>query len=553
MSPVPRPVPTPSALSVRTARDDVLLVEVPDLDAAVRLHRSLRADPVPGTLESVQGARTVLVRFDPVAIHRAALTAALRARAVTPSASVHEGGVVEVPTVYDGEDLPDVARLLGCSVEEVVRRHAAASWTVAFMGFAPGFGYLVGDDPGLAVPRRESPRTRVPQGSVALAGEYAGVYPREGPGGWQLLGRTEVVLWDLGRERPARWAPGDRVRFVAERASVWTSFGSSSFVRQFGLPNEARTAERSHQGSAVDVVDAGLQSLVQDLGRAGRTDLGVTPSGAFDPRSLRAARRAVGDRADAAVVETLGGLRVRAHGHLVVAVAGAPCDLTVHPADGGAARRPTAARPVALAAGDELVVGHPSRGLRAYLAVRGGLLAEPVLGSRSTDVLGRLGPAPLAAGDRIGVGPAPGDAVATTDTGAPDPDLLPAAGEVVHLPVVVGPRDDWFTPAALDTMLGQAWEVTARSDRVGLRLAGAPLERTAAATGRELPSEGCVTGSLQVPPDGRPVVLGPDHPVTGGYPVVGAVAHTHLWMLGQLPPGAHVRFHRATEQRRRPG
>jgi KipI family sensor histidine kinase inhibitor len=124
------------------------------------------------------------------------------------------GEPVEVPVTYDGEDLADVATALGCDVAEVVRRHTAEQWTVAFCGFAPGFGYLSGASGAWDVPRRPSPRTRVPAGSVALAGEFSGVYPRESPGGWQLIGRTELAVFDLQRDPPALLLPGTPVRFV---------------------------------------------------------------------------------------------------------------------------------------------------------------------------------------------------------------------------------------------------------------------------------------------------------------------------------------------------
>jgi KipI family sensor histidine kinase inhibitor len=121
---------------------------------------------------------------------------------------------VEIPVVYDGPDLADVARLTGLAADEVVAAHTGTPWRVAFSGFAPGFAYLVGGDPRLAVPRRERSRTSVPAGSVGLAGEYSGVYPRSSPGGWQLIGRTDAVLWDLDREPPALLRPGGEVRFV---------------------------------------------------------------------------------------------------------------------------------------------------------------------------------------------------------------------------------------------------------------------------------------------------------------------------------------------------
>jgi KipI family sensor histidine kinase inhibitor len=157
--------------------------------------------------ELVPAARTVLVEADPLP-DLPALLAGVRAGPVAP------GRTVEIAVTYDGPDLAEVARLTGLAVAEVVRRHAAAEYVVAFSGFAPGFGYLTGLPAELHVPRRDTPRTAVPAGSVAVAGEFTGVYPRRSPGGWQLLGRTGAVLWDAEREPPALLAPGTRVRFT---------------------------------------------------------------------------------------------------------------------------------------------------------------------------------------------------------------------------------------------------------------------------------------------------------------------------------------------------
>ncbi|WP_407320062.1 urea amidolyase family protein [Isoptericola halotolerans] len=528
---------------VLVARDDALLVEVADLAAAVALHRSLATEPVPGAGQPVPGARTVLVPFDPWVVPAATLADELRVRAgVPPSGTERPGRRVEVPTVYDGADLDDVAAHLGWSAAEVVRRHTAARWTVGFVGFAPGFGYLVGDDPGLVVPRRATPRTRVPAGAVALAGEYSGVYPRESPGGWQLVGRTDVATWDLRRDPPALWVPGDEVRFVEVRESVRGAgppFGISGVVRQSVLPNDAGSAERD----GLEVAGPGLQTLVQDLGRPGHADLGVTASGAADPRSLRAANRAVGNPAGSACLETLGGLRLRARGAGVVAVTGAPGTLQVVPDGGGPVREPAPGTAFALTDGDEMTVGPPARGLRRYVALRGGPDVPAVLGSRSTDVLSGLGPDPLRPRTFLPAATTTSGTVAAGDSGAPDPQHLPAPGETLTVHVTLGPRDDWFTADSLRLLTTQSWEVTARSDRVGLRLTGdAPLERRPAVRGAELPSEACVTGALQVPPDGLPVLLLADHPVTGGYPVVAAVTSSDVWRLGQVPPGARLRL-----------
>nr|WP_156610520.1 allophanate hydrolase subunit 1 [Auraticoccus cholistanensis] len=194
-----------------------LLVELDGLGEVLALYAALDEERAPGVVDLVPAGRTVLVVTDPGQTTLAAVEAWVRGTTPRPGAR-DAGERVEIPVVYDGEDLPDVARLLGCDEDEVVRRHTGTEWTVAFCGFAPGFGYLTADDGDWQIARRSSPRTRVPAGSVALAGEYSGVYPRQSPGGWQLIGRTELAVFDLHRDPPALLTPGTRVRFTAVTA-----------------------------------------------------------------------------------------------------------------------------------------------------------------------------------------------------------------------------------------------------------------------------------------------------------------------------------------------
>lgn len=191
-----------------------LLVECADLDEVIALDRALRTSPPPGVIDVVPAAKTVLLGFEARVTSHARLADAVRALPLG-AVCAQAADEVTIAVTYDGADLPEIAALAGLPPAEVVRRHLDATYTVAFAGFSPGFAYLVGGDPALNVPRRTTPRTRVPAGSVALAGEFSGVYPREGPGGWQLLGRTDARIWDLDRDPPALLAPGTRVRFVA--------------------------------------------------------------------------------------------------------------------------------------------------------------------------------------------------------------------------------------------------------------------------------------------------------------------------------------------------
>jgi biotin-dependent carboxylase-like uncharacterized protein len=293
--------------------------------------------------------------------------------------------------------------------------------------------------------------------------------------------------------------------------------------------------------SALEVVRPGPLSTVQDLGRPGLAALGIGRAGAADRGSLRLANRLVGNAEPAAGIEaTFGGLSVRAHGDLVIAVTGAPCALRCHRSDGArsAASRPADGAmnaPLQLADGTVLTLGTPRRGLRSYLAVRGGVDVPPVLGSRSTDILAGIGPDPLAAGSVLPVG--------TDVVGDPLVDVAavpePAEG-VVDLAIAPGPRADWFAAGALETLATQTYEVTSESNRVGMRLAGPALAR---AREDELPSEGMVPGALQVPPSGVPTLFLVDHPVTGGYPVIAVVRSGNLDRAAQVRPGQRLRFH----------
>ncbi len=514
---------------VRAVGDRALLVECADLADVLALHAALAAASLPGLVDAVAAARTVLVR----AADRASRDRIARTLPDLPAAGRHDAarGLVTIDTVYDGEDLAAVAALTGQSRDAVVAAHAGQVWRAAFGGFAPGFTYLLGA--GLDVPRRASPRTVVPAGAVALAGEFSAVYPRASPGGWQLIGRTDAPLWDLERDPPALVRPGDGVRFRAVRERV-AATGAPRRPAVGPAPESAGSPPPDLPYGALLVLAAGPLSLLEDLGRPGRADLGVSPSGAVDRGSARQANRLVGNDRSAAVVETvLGGLELRTHGTQVVAVSGAPAPLTVLDGDGEPRGHPPTDAPFALRDGEVLRLGTPPYGLRSYVALRGGLAVPPVLGSRSTDVLAGLGPAPLAADTLLPVGAPPRAAV-----GLPEPGRVREGG-LTRVTVLPGPRADWLTEGSLDRLGRQEWVVTDRSNRVGLRLDGLPLVR---AVETELPSEGAVAGAVQVPADGRPVLFLADHPVTGGYPVVAVVRDADLDALAQVRPGERVRL-----------
>ncbi|MBO0899511.1 carboxyltransferase domain-containing protein [Cellulomonas sp. zg-ZUI22] len=615
--------------------EDAVLVELADLDGVSALADVLRTDPPPGVVDVVPAARTVLVRGD---VRRRAvwLAAVTRAAVAGPAADGPAAGdrptgrVVDIPVVYDGPDLAQVARATGLSVEEVVARHLAGGpggYRVAFGGFAPGFAYVVGVDPRLHVPRLATPRTRVPAGAVALAGDYTAVYPAASPGGWQLLGTTSVAMFDVGRGRDAAalLRPGDVVRFVpapavpravaAPRAAPpsaaphapgrtvaqdSTVAPDNTVAPGSPIDPDSQVAPDSpvappspvapsppvappspvapsppvappspvapsppvapHAGArAVTVLATGPLLLLQDLGRPGLAAVGVPRSGAADPDALRRANRLVGNRPSAAGLEVvLGGLVLRCTATTALALTGAPVAADL---DGAAVPHGAAIR---APAGAVLRLGSPPEGLRTWVAVRGGLAVPSVLGSRSADVLSGLGPAAVRQGDVLPLGddvdglpepalpdgPVPAvevhgvevhgvaiPGVAVPGVAGPDVEV---PGHVL-LPASDGPRLDHLDARGRAALWATVWDVSPASNRVAVRLAGAPLMRRALG---ELPSEGLVAGAVQVPPDGQPVVFGADHPVTGGYPVVAVLTREGRARAAQLRPGQRVRLTR---------
>lgn len=517
-----------------------VLAETADLADALALHRNLEAHPPAGIVDLVPAARTVLVTFDPALIAESAVRAWLEGAAQTARTDVEpDGPLVEVPIRYDGADLADTAALLGVSSEDLAARHLAASWTVAFTGFAPGFAYLASPDWTFDVPRLGSPRTRVPAGAVGLAAGFTGAYPRESPGGWRLIGTTDAPLFDPAADPPVLLPPGARVRFVEAEHRVRAP--SVQAEPMYGIRAHRSDADVVRAGGAgadagergIRVIEAGLLATVQDLGRSGRAAWGISRSGALDRTAHRRAQRLVGNPEDVAGLEiTLGGFRAVAGADLWIALTGAvgPAALDGRPLDRN--------RPVLWPAGAELDIGWFTAGARAYLAVRGGVDVPPVAGSRATDTLAGLGPARLATGDVLPVGESPRTPVPVVDLA---PWSAPDAG-ILDIALAPGPRADWFSPDAVARLYAEEWTVSAEADRAGVRLDGPELPRVR--TG-ELASEGMVPGAVQVPPMGGPVVFLADGPVSGGYPVIAVVADESLDLFGQAAPGTRVRFRHA--------
>ena len=441
-----------------------------------------------------------------------------------------EGATHVLPVVFDGTDLADVAGRLGMDADDVVGLLVGAELEVALLGFAPGFPYLVGlPEPLASLPRRSTPRPGVPAGSVAVAGGFAGIYPRSSPGGWHLLGRTPVRLFDPTTPPYSALAVGDRVRFAVAGTDGPGSGPDAAVDRIPPLPALAPDADRW-----LEVVDPGFLTTVQDGGRTGVARLGCPAGGTADPDARVLVNRLLGNPDGAAVLEcTAAGPVLRIH-----ASSPDPVHVAVVGADAGALHLRLDGRPVAagtvvpVAPGQVVAVGPVARGLRAVLGVAGGLTTTEILGSRSSDLLTGLGPGPLRTGDRLPVGP-PSRPRGRLALPPVPPDEAPAV-----LRFVPGPHG--ADRDAARRLADAPWTVLPASDRIGVRLDG---PGHAGLTGVDpVDSLPVVTGAVQIPPDGRPIVLLPDHATLGGYPVAGCVISADLGRLGRLAPGQAVVF-----------
>lgn len=509
---------------------EAVLVHLP-AEQIISVHSSLTErtlnQPSPGQtrppwlVESIPAEDTLLIRLahpsTPDMLRE--LSEFIAEATATPPASATDNlGSVDIAVHYEGEDIEEVAAACGMSIEHLINAHSHAEYRVAFCGFSPGFAYLKGLPEQLHLPRRATPRTAVPAGSVAIAEHYSAIYPRRSPGGWHLLGHTDEVLFDPTRDSPARLSAGMRVHFVPSRAPSITV--------------SDRPAQQSYPSTpAVEIISPGVSSLVQDLGRIGWGAAAVSPSGAWYRQSHRLAQRLVGNPEQAAGLECVGGgLHLRALRAITIAVTGAPGP--VYRRQQGVRTAVDAFTALTLAAGNELIIGAATTGLRRYVALRGGIDTPEILGSRSFDTLSQLGPRPLAPLDLIGV--------QTTPLPIPGID-----GVVIEPSAPALETDFWPTPAWASlhsdghmALADGTFTVSPNSDRIGVRLNGPALIWEAPpplTTSRPM-----VRGAIQLPPDGRPLILGPDHPTTGGYPVIGVLTDPDA--PAQWPPGATVRL-----------
>jgi KipI family sensor histidine kinase inhibitor len=543
---------------------------------------TLEGARIPGVLEVVPTYRSLGVQYDPAQLDGEALRVRIQEalNALDP-AQLAPPKVVRLPTCYGGEfgpDLPFVAEHTTLTEAEVIALHSGTAYHVHMIGFTAGFAYLGGLPEKLHTPRLPSPRTKTPRGAVGIGGSQTGAYPAETPGGWRLIGRTPVPLFDPLREPPTPMLPGDTVRFDPISREEYDRLEREYTSARCRTPGAEQDAERAPTGGerpghsaagqpgttespgcqiakppnrqvaqspfasrvALEFLRAGLLTTVQDRGRVGCQKFGVTVGGAMDEVALRVGNILVGNEQNAAGLEiSFLGPQIRFRADVVLALTGAEVDADL---DGRPAPWYEAFR---ARAGQVLDIRHCTRGMRAYLAVGGGIDVPVRLGSRSTSLAAGFGGfegRPLRDGDALWVAPTVDGTARGAGRGAPR-GLRPTFGSPQTVRVVFGPQDGAFTEAGRRTLLESAYEVNPSSDRMGYRLDGPAIEHAGPA---DIISDWIPLGGIQVPGNGKPIVLLADRQTTGGYTKIATVIGSDIPKLVQLRPGEAVRFHAVT-------
>lgn len=491
------------------------------LELVLRLRRLLGLNPIPEIVDVVSSYDSIAVLFNPsdgekVFDH---LTS-LHLHQLKDDEPL-ESFTITIPVVYGGEHGPDLSSFAeACQMtpQEVVECHRGIEYTVAALGFSPGFPYLAGLPKALHQPRHATPR-QVAAGSVAIAGNQTGIYPFASQGGWHVIGRTDLELFDAQRENICLLHPGDKVRFVE--------------MQSLKEPKKVAPAiQLAEEG--IQVLQPGALSSVQDHGRWGKQHLGVTHGGAADPLQATIANRLVGNPDAAAVIEcTMTGPLLQFDHEATVAWVG-----WAHESSG---------RMHQLKAGSRIDLRGRMSHLRGYIAVGGGIDVAKVLGSCATDLRAAMGGhqgRSLREGDVLAIGDAKTREVAAKSrVGWPHPE-----GNLINLRYLPGMQADWFSEEARDHLAKSFYEISPASDRMGTRLKGPKLRLSEP---REMVSQPVVAGSIQVPPDGEPIVLMTERQTIGGYPQIGHVISADIPKLARAWPGTRVHFHEVSLEQAR--
>ncbi len=534
-------------LEFKVAGDSTLLVRFgneidEEVNKKVRSMRlALEEEKVEGIVEVVPTYCTLYIFYNPFIVSTEDLIATLKSvLAKAADRPLPTPRIVEVPVAYGGEHGPDLeglAKLHNMTPEEVIKKHTSKDYLVYMLGFTPGFTFCGSVDDEIATPRHKDPRLKILPGSVGIAGKQTGLYAISSPGGWQLIGRTYTRFYNPDKNPPTPVRAGDYLRFVPIDAKTFEK--NRADIDAVDQPADYTDWNPGGE-PCFETVLPGALTTVQDRGRYGYQELGISGSGAMDEISYRVANRIVGNDDDAPALEiTMMGPQFKVLRDALIAVAGANLSMTVNgtPAPMYKAMKVTA--------GDVIAFGAPVSGMRAYLAVHGGICVPIVMGSASTGLKAQIGGykgRKLEKGDVLNVKASP---IPEAFVGyGIDPAILNFGAENEILRVVPGPETEHFTEEGIKTFYSSEYELGENTDRMGSRLSGPKIEHNE--KGPNIVSDGITLGSIQVPGEGYPLVLLKDRQAIGGYSKIGTVCTVDAFRMGQKRPGEKVRFREIT-------
>lgn len=498
--------------------DDTVNQQVLDLD------KQLQQKTFPGFIETVPAYTTLTIYYQPesspfdfVKDHVAALLNKVLINAT------NDQNIISIPVCYDdafGYDLEFIATTHKRSKEEVIHIHQQGNYKVYMMGFLPGFAYMGPVDDAIAMPRKSTPRGNIEEGSVGIAGKQTGIYPLASPGGWQIIGRTPLCLFDIQKQDPFLFKTGDHVRFYSISKEEFLSIKDK----------QQQICEVKQEESIPDavVVKPGLYASIQDGGRYGYQSYGVPISGAINQTAFHTANALVGNQKNAACIEcTMGGIFIQFKKNAVITVTGAGVAFI----NGQQIR---SWQPLSVSKNDYLEIRYNNDGMRSYIAVRGGIDTGMLMNSRSIYPKAGMGTA-LKKEDGLQFG----NMAATASKRITENLAIPVYTTVASIRIITGPENDWIQRQSIEQLYSGSFTLTNQCDRMGYHLKGDVL---ALNNKSELLSTAVTKGTIQLTPSGQLIVLMSDCQTTGGYPRVAQVAAVDLPVITQLKPGDTIRF-----------
>ena len=461
-----------------------------------------------------------------------------------------ESKTIKIPVCYEDKDFaPDLVNVIehaGLTEKQVIELHSSKPYLIYMMGFLPGFPYLGGMDAKLETPRLKTPRTKIPAGSVAIGGKQTGLYSVESPGGWQIIGRTPLKVFDLNRNPTFVYKAGDKIQFVPVTKEEYDHFDENQWLKENGFLETGSSVSSIYNtqdknrfacGSGIEIIDGGFNTTVQDDGIKGFQKYGIGQSGVMDKISFDLANRICGNAENKPCLETtLGGPEIRFT---------LPCDFAIT----GAVLKNATLNNVPIQMNKKihaeknavLKCGFATKGLHSYIAFTGGILLPPVFGSCSTNLKSKMGGLcgrKLCAKDQLAIGyvnEKPAEVNAGTKELNP---FFTEQKELLELECVKSSQSDLFTTDAVNKFSAQVYTVAPASDRMGIRFSGESLN----CGSTDIISDAIPFGSVQITSSGLPVVMAADRQTTGGYAKIACVTKKSMCVLAQAVPGTKVKF-----------